>query len=159
MATYRCPMCGAEMVEPQLFAIMEKLTPNKEILKARLTLLIKAQAEPSEAYLEMIQAQKKLIQANLREQKELSDAYMADCMAFEVYKEESGDLRDEEKRLRDRLAELELKLLAKEKEKGYQKYVQEVLNRFTEAKEELSYSKKRGRAGHLQRDLGQKTGR
>lgn len=136
-------MVRAEVIEPQLFAIIEQLTRNKEVLTVRLTRLIKAQAEPSEAFLEMIQAQKKLIQENLRKQKKLNDAYMADCMAFEVYKEKAGDLRDEEKRLRDRLAELELKLLAKEKEKGYQQYVKEVLNRFTEAKDELDPIRKK----------------
>ena len=136
-------MVRAEMIEPQLFAIIEKLTQNKEILTARLTLLIKAQAEPSEAFLEMIGEQKKFIQANRRKQKKLNDAYLEDCLSFEVYKEKAADLRDEEKRLRDRLAELELKLLAKEKEKGYQQYVKEVLNRFTEAKDELDPIRKK----------------
>jgi len=139
----RNSMVRAEMIEPQLFSIIEKLTRNKEILTARLTLLIKAQAEPSEAFLEMIGEQKKLIQANLRKQKKLNDAYLEDCLSFEVYKEKAADLRDEEKRLRDRLAELELKLLAKEKEKGYQQYVKEVLNRFTEAKDELDPIRKK----------------
>ncbi len=136
-------MVRAEMVEPQLFAIIEKLTKNKEVLAVRLTRLIKAQVEPSEAFLEMIKDQKKLIQENLRQQKKLSDIYMQDCMSFEVYKPQAADLRDEEKRLRSRLAELELKLLAKEKAKGYQQYVKEVVNRFTEAKDELDPIRKK----------------
>ena len=68
---------------------------------------------------------------------------MQDCMSFEVYKPQAADLRDEEKRLRFRLAELELKLLAKEKAKGYQQYVREVVNRFTEAKDELDPIRKK----------------
>lgn len=136
-------MVRAEIIEPQLFAIIEALTQNKEVLKIRLNHMIQAQAEPSEAYVEMVQAQKKAIQDNLRKQKKLNDAYMQDCMAFEVYKDQAGDLRDEEKRLRSRLSELELKLIAKEKEKGYQQYVREVLNRFTEAKDELDPIRKK----------------
>ena len=136
-------MVRAELVEPQLFAIIEKLTRNKKILTVRLTGLIKAQAEPSEAFLEMIREQNRLIQENLRQQKKLNDAYMQDCMSFEVYKPKAGDLRDEEKRLRNRLAELELKLLAKEKAKGYQQYVREVLNRFPEGKDQLDPIRKK----------------
>lgn len=136
-------MVRAEKVEPQLFAIIEELTRNKEVLNVRLTRLIKAQAEPSEAFLELVHEKKKLIQNNLRQQKKLTDAFMQDCMSMEIYKEKSTDLRDEEKRLKGKLAELEIKLLAKEKEKGYQQYVMEVLGRFTEAKDELDPIRKK----------------
>ena len=136
-------MVRAEMIEPELFAIIEKLTQNQDILKVRLTRLIKVQAEPCEAFSEMVREQNRLIQDNLRRQKKQADAYDQDCMAFEVYKEKCADLRDEEKRLRSRLAELELKLLAREKEKGYQQYVREVLNRFDDAKEELDPIRKK----------------
>lgn len=136
-------MVRAEMIEPALFAIIEKLACNKEILKVRLSRLIKAQAEPCEAFSEMVKEQNRLIQDNLRRQKKLADAYDQDCMAFEVYKEKSVDLRDEEKRLRNRLSELELKLLAREKQQGYQQYVKEVLGRFDDAKEELDSIRKK----------------
>jgi len=136
-------MVRAEMVEPELFALIEELASSKEIFNVRLNRLIKAQSEPSEAFLEMIQDQKKLIQENLRKQKKLTDVYMQDCMAVEVYKEKSADLRDEEKRLRSRLAELEMKLVSREKQKDYQAYVREVLSRFEEAKEELDPIRKK----------------
>lgn len=45
--------------------------------------------------------------------------------------------------IRSRLAELEFKLLGKEKAKGYQQYVKEVVNRFTEAKDELDPIRKK----------------
>ncbi len=73
----------------------------------------------------------------------LADAYTEDCLSYEVFKEKNADLRDEEKRLKSRLAELELKLLAREKEKGYQEYVREVLNRFPEGKDQLDPIRKK----------------
>ncbi|MBF0253741.1 MAG: hypothetical protein HQL11_01265 [Candidatus Omnitrophica bacterium] len=94
-------MVRAEMIELDLFAIIEKLTQNQDILKVRLAQLVKVQAEPCEAFVEMIREQNRLIQDNLRRQKKQADAYDA-----------------------------------REKQKGYQQYVREVLNRFDDAKEE-----------------------
>lgn len=128
----------AEFLEPQIFSILETLVNHPDIRNGRVDSLVSQDALKNDTDLNN---KKKEFDSKLREnlanQKKLYDAYEANLIAIEIFKDKSIDLRNEEQNIKKEISKIELQLIEKERSKDYQRILNRILDNFDKSKDEL----------------------
>jgi len=137
------PAVRAEIIEAQVFTILERIATLKDVVNKRIHGVIKAQVEPDEAYREELNNLKAELKKNLIKQSKLNDNYLDEDIGIEIYKSKSATLRDEEQFLKKAIARLETRLVEREQSKDYLIFLQRVFDNFDEAKKDLSDRQKK----------------
>jgi site-specific DNA recombinase len=132
------PAVRAEVIETQVFAILERIATIKDVVNKRIQGVIKAQIEPDEAYKEQLNDLKTKLKKNFIKQSKLNDTYLEGDIGIEIYKNKSAILREEEQTLKKAIAKLEVRMVEREQSKDYLLFLQKVFNNFDETKKDLT---------------------
>jgi len=132
------PAVRAEVIEAQVFSILERIATLKDVVNKRIQGVIKAQVEPDEAYKEQLNDLKAKLKKNLIKQSKLNDTYLEGDIGIEIYKNKSAILREEEQSLKKEIARLEIRMVEREQSKDYLIFLQKVFNNFDETKKDLT---------------------
>lgn len=137
----KCPnnSIRAEVLEPQVYEIIETILQHPEARDNRLKNVMNVQFETDEVD---VKAEKgalwESLHKNLEAQKKLWQTYKADLMAVEVYKQECDKLRAEEKELKKAIAKIDMKMVEKERNNDYVRILKRIIGDFDQAKKELN---------------------
>ncbi|MFH0754532.1 MAG: recombinase family protein [Candidatus Omnitrophota bacterium] len=128
----------ADEVEPQVFAILEKLMTHTDLKEGRVNHFVAEHGAESDA---VIKAKKSEIEVKLREnleqQKKLFNAYKNKLIAEEVYTNEAIDLRRDEQGFKGQLNKVNIELMQKERSEAYQRKLGRLLEEFSRTKEQI----------------------
>jgi site-specific DNA recombinase len=150
-AYYRCSgrarhniKCGngdvrAEILEAQVFDVLDVLFSAEEVSKERLRNLVADQYREKAtgtACRELDKVQKELQACQLKQEK-LTDAYLEGNVTRELFERKSRHLRNQEGEVRIRIERMELQLLEKEQSKEYLKRAEDVVKSSRSVQEDL----------------------
>ena len=148
---YRCSgraqhniKCGngdvrAEILETQVFDILDALFSSESITKERLRNLVADQYRDratDRVSQEIGQLRKQLNGCQLKQSK-LTDAYLESTISREIFEEKSRQLRNEGGELRIKIERMELELLEKEQSAEYIKKAEEIVKSTRSIQEDL----------------------
>ncbi|MDP8265261.1 MAG: recombinase family protein [Candidatus Aceula lacicola] len=121
----------AEYIEPQIFAIIRMIVEHPKLQNARVEGLTRFNEYSNNTDLE-VEAKnlKDKLRKNLKKQKQLWRSHSEGCMTYEVYKNESIDVRAEEQRINSDLAKLDMKTIEKERSEEYELRLKKVVSEF-----------------------------
>ncbi len=129
----------SEILESQVFEVLDVLFSAKEVTTERLRNLVADQYRnraTGEATYEL-EAMRKDLQAYLQKQSDLTDVYLEGTINRGIFKQKMQKLRNEEGELRIKVERMELRLVEKEKSKEYVKKAQEIVKSTQSVKENL----------------------
>lgn len=129
----------AEILENQIFDILEVLFSAKEVCLERLRNLVADQyrhRSTEKVVQELERLKSELGQCHLKQSK-LTDAYLEGMISREIFEEKSQKLRNEEGETRIKIERLELQLVEKEESEDYIKRAQMVVKSTQSIKENL----------------------
>ncbi|MBI3317914.1 MAG: recombinase family protein [Candidatus Omnitrophica bacterium] len=141
-----CPNSAvkADLLEPQVYAVMERLLAHPAIRSGRLDRLTKHRAVFPDEKLETEYGELKTrLKQNFSEQDRLAKAYSKGQLAEEVYGDNCITLRAEETRLKRQIAALELQLVEQERSMEYLKLMRRVVDDFDGTKQGLDIIRKK----------------
>ena len=128
----------AEVIEPQVFAILEKLMTHTDLVEGRVSHFM---AEQGIAEDEVLKAKKSDIEIkigkNLEQQKRLSQSYTSGLLAEEVYANEALDLRRDEKDFKSQLDKVNIELMQKERSDVYHRKLKRLLENFSQTRQHI----------------------
>ncbi|MFH1678495.1 MAG: recombinase family protein [Candidatus Omnitrophota bacterium] len=122
---YRCSskgvsyiICGnasvsAEDINKQVWDIIDTICRNLHVMEELSDMIKLSSTEPEERYVEALEAKQLLVNKNLEKQKGLYEVFSQDGINLDIYKEKAELLRNEEKRLRQEIKAVQLKILEK----------------------------------------------
>lgn len=132
------PAVRAEVIEPQVFKILEEIISHPVIKSGRYDNLIKTHKLCYDEYLnEKSRELREKLRQNLEKQTKLNEAYLDNLVAIDVFRDKSVLLREEEKQLKNEIAKFEMKLIEKEKSEEYQRLLKRVIDNFEETKKNI----------------------
>ena len=137
------PAVRAEIIEAQVFSIIERIATIKDVVNKRIQGVIKAQVEPDEAYRQELNDLKAKLKENLIKQNKLNDNYLEGDIGIEIYKNKSAMLREEEQMLKKAIGNLESRLVEREQSKDYLIFLQRVFDNFDETRKDLTVKQKK----------------
>lgn len=128
----------AEVLEPQVFKILEEMISHPDIKSGRYDNLIKTHKFGADEQLdEKNRELRNKLRLNLEKQAKLNDSYLDNLVAIEVFRDKSVLLREEEKQLKNDIAKLEMKLIEKEQSKEYEHLLKRVINDFEDTRRNI----------------------
>ncbi len=133
----------AEPLEEFAFNILEKIVSNPAIKEQRFKQLVKVMVEPDDDIIAEINSLKEKLKLNLDKQNKLAEMYLNSMIGREVYEKRQDPLRDEEVRIRERIENLEMGLVEKERSKEYHVFLHSILANFSETKKCLTVAEKK----------------
>jgi len=138
------PAVKADLLEPQVYAIIERLLMHPAIRSGRMEHLTKRKAEfPDEQLEHQYAGLKTRLKQNFSEQDRLAKAYSKGLMAEEIYVDNCIGVRAEETRLKREIAALELQRVERERSATYLKLMQRVTDDFEGMKQNLGIIRKK----------------
>ncbi len=138
------PAIRAEVLEPQVFVILELLLRHPTVKTGRIGLLIQSHAQLNDEQLEQQRQELKTkLKTNLEKQGKLTDAYLEGTVAKEVYKERCELVREEESQLRQNISKVEMQVIEKERSAEYRKLLETLVADFDGTVEQLDIFKKK----------------
>lgn len=136
----KCPnnSIRAEIIEPQVYEIIETIMQHPEARDNRLKNVFKEGFEVDDVDFKVEKsALWESLHKNLEAQKLLWQTYKADLMAVEVYRQECDKLRKEEKDLKKAIAKMDMKLVEKERTNDYERLLRRIIGDFDQTKKTL----------------------
>ncbi len=106
----------AEKLHGQILWVLKSLAEKKEIEEGLDKLIQISSKEPSEHYQSELHQKQEALNRNLEKQKEFSDLFDNDLINIHIYKEKAQALREEEKKLKGEVVQLQM--LALDHERG-----------------------------------------
>lgn len=138
------PSVQAELIEPQIFDILEILMKHQDLSKGRVENLVKEQEYLSDAELkERMQALKDQLKINLAKQKKLLKDYLDDKISDDILSDECIDLRAEEQNVKKDMAKLDMQMIEKERSEEYQALLKRVIDDFDRTKTKIDIISKK----------------
>ena len=132
------PSIRAEILEPQIYAILELLISHPELRSMRTDNFIMAKSQISDENLDAEKGNlKDQLRKNLEKQHKLNETYLENMLAIEVYRDKSIVLREEEKEIKNAIARVDMKLVEKEKSKEYARLLKRVIENFEDTKKSI----------------------
>ena len=128
----------AEVLEPQVFKILEEIISHPDMKSGRYDNLIKTHKLCVDEFLdEKNRELRDKLRLNLEKQTKFNEAYLDNLVAIEVFRDKSVLLREEEKQLKNEIAKFQMKLIEKEKSGEYQHLLKRVVNNFEDIKKNV----------------------
>ena len=132
------PSIRAEILEPQIYAILELLVSHPELRSMRVENFILVKGQVADENLDAEKRKlKKQLRINLEKQNKLNESYLENLIAIEVYRDKSTQLREEEKMVKNAIAKVDMQLVEKEKSNEYARLLKRVIENFEETKSNI----------------------
>ncbi|MBP9855059.1 MAG: recombinase family protein [Candidatus Omnitrophica bacterium] len=136
-----------ESVNQQVWEIIDVICQNIHLLEELGDIIKCSVEEPEECYVEQLEENERLLAKNLEKQRGIYEVYSEDLMNVDLYKEKSGLLFMEQKRLKSEIKNIHLKILQKRNKFDILKETQDfltTLNKFptTPPQENIDYALK-----------------
>ena len=129
------PSVRAEILEPKVFEILERIISHSELKSERLDGIVRTRIQITDERLkEQKDRLKEDLRKNLEKQSRLNDVYLDNLVAIEVFKDKSILLREEEKQLKNEIAKVDMRLVEKERSEEYHELLKRVVDNFEETK-------------------------
>jgi site-specific DNA recombinase len=128
----------AEVLEPEIFAVLEQIIEHPELKTKRFDNIIKSRVQLADEQLkEQKDKLREELKRNLDKQSRLNEAYLDNLVAIEVFKDKSILLREEEKQLKNEIAGVEMRLVEKERSDEYHRLLERVIDNYEETKKNV----------------------
>lgn len=117
----------ADAINKQVWDIVDVVAQNLHVMEALGDMIKLSASEPEHLYVEQLEEKETLLHKNLEKQKGLYEVFAADSINLEIYKERAEILRNEEKKLKQDIKAIQLKILEKRNAVNLTKAVQDFL--------------------------------
>ena len=103
----------ADAINKQVWDIVDVVARNLHVLEALGDMIKLSASEPEQLYVEQLEEKEALLHKNLEKQKGLYEVFASDNINLEIYKERAERLRNEEKKFKQDIKAVQLRILEK----------------------------------------------
>ena len=119
----------ADAINKQVWDIIDTINKNLHVLEELGDMIKLTASEPEQCYIEELETKEKELNKNLEKQKGLYEVFSEDKINIDIYKERAELLRNEEKKLKQDVKSIQLKILEKRNAVNLVKATQDFLIR------------------------------
>jgi len=117
----------ADAINKQVWDIVDTISRNLHVIEELGDMIKLSATEPEQCYIEQLEETEKTLAKNLEKQKALYEVFSEDKINIDIYKDKAELLRNEEKKLRQDIKAIQLKILEKRNEVNLVKATQDFL--------------------------------
>ncbi len=117
----------ADAVNKQVWDIIDTISKNIHVLEELGDMIKLTASEPEQCYIDELETKEKELSKNLEKQKGLYEVFSEDKINIDIYKERAELLRNEEKKLKQDIKSIQLKILEKRNAMNLVKATQDFL--------------------------------
>ncbi|MBU4311122.1 MAG: recombinase family protein [Candidatus Omnitrophica bacterium] len=119
----------ADAINKQVWDIIDTISKNLHVIEELGDMIKLSATEPEQHYIEELETKEKALSKNLEKQKALYEVFSEDKINIDIYKDRAELLRNEEKKLRQDVKAIQLKILEKRNSINLVKATQDFLLR------------------------------
>ncbi len=119
----------ADAINKQVWDIIDVISKNLHVLEELGDMIKLTASEPEQCYIEKLETKEKELSKNLEKQKGLYEVFSEDKINIDIYKDRAELLRNEEKKLKQDVKAIQLKILEKRNAVNLVKATQDFLIR------------------------------
>jgi len=119
----------ADAINKQVWDIVDTISKNLHVIEELGDMIKLSATEPEQHYIEELETKEKALSKNLEKQKALYEVFSEDKINIDIYKDRAELLRNEEKKLRQDVKAIQLKILEKRNSINLVKATQDFLLR------------------------------
>lgn len=119
----------ADAINKQVWDIIDTINKNLHVLEELGDMIKLTASEPEQCYIEELETKEKELSKNLEKQKGLYEVFSEDKINIDIYKDRAELLRNEEKKLKQDVKSIQLKILEKRNAVNLVKATQDFLIR------------------------------